>query len=179
MRRQYAGKEDGRHGPFVEHPLADILILTQCAADGKTICATAKERTEQETLHIVSLDMTENGVILGQKAVPEKTNEIPMVRELPTLFQLAGKVVTTDALHCNRETAETIIRQGGDYVLALKGNQSLAHDEIATYLDACVADPEIEVESATTREKKRDRLETRTCWKAPDLNWFESKGEWA
>lgn len=248
MRARYARVEDKRHKPFVEHKLADILILTQCAVmcglqqleeiseygkskaewlratfgitripsdstlcrvlgmvdanvvvdcvvemmkrdlglegdqislDGKTICATAKETTSQEKLHIVSMYMTENGVILGQKAVPEKTNEIPVVRELLALFQLAGRVVTADAMHCSRETAELIIRQGGAYVLALKGNQSLVHEEITTYLDACIADPEIAVEQASTHEKNRDRLEARTCWKAPNLLWFESRDEWA
>ena len=151
----------------------------QVALDGKTICSTAKERTEQEKQHIVSMYMIENGVILGQKAVPDKTNEIPVVRELLKLFRLSGKVVTADAMHCNRETAETIIKQGGEYVLALKGNQSLTHDEIAAYLDTCIADPGIVIESATTFEKNRDRLETRKCWKAPNLDWFESLGEWA
>ena len=151
----------------------------QIALDGKTIRATAKESTAQERLHVVTMYMTCNGVILGQKAVPEKTNEIPIVRELLQLFNLAGKVVTADAMHCNRETAETIIRQGGDYVLALKGNQSLTQDEIGTYLDACIADSSIQAESARTYEKNRNRLEVRVCYKAPSLDWFASKEEWA
>jgi predicted transposase YbfD/YdcC len=157
----------------------------QIALDGKTIRATAKEATAQERLHIVTMYMTHNGVILGQKAVPEKTNEIPVVRELLQLFNLAGKVVTADAMHsklcllCNRETAETIIRQGGDYVLALKGNQSLTQDEIGMYLEACIADPGIQVESTRTYEKNRNRMEIRTCYKAPSLDWLASKEEWA
>jgi predicted transposase YbfD/YdcC len=81
-------------------------------------------------------------------------------------------------MHCNRETAEKIINRGGDYVLALKGNQGLTQDEITTYLQACIADPAIEVESATTYEKNRNRMEIRTCYKAPNLDWFESKSEW-
>ena len=150
----------------------------QIALDGKTIRATAKEATLQERLHIVTMYMTKTGVILGQKAVPEKTNEIPVVRELLQLFNLAGKVVTADAMHCNRETAQTIISQGGHYVLALKGNQGATQDEIATYLDACIADPKVQVESTRTYEKNRDRLEVRTCYKAPSLDWFESKEAW-
>jgi len=151
----------------------------QVALDGKTICATAKEATAQDRLHIVTMYMTHTGVILGQKAVPEKTNEIPVVRELLQLFNLAGKVVTADAMHCNRETAQTIIQQGGDYVLALKGNQSLTQDEMTRYLEASIADSTIQVESAKTYEKNRNRLEIRTCYKAPDLDWFLSKEEWA
>ena len=150
----------------------------QIALDGKTICATATEMTRQEKLHIVTMYMVENGVILGQKAVPEKTNEIPVVRELLEMFALAGKVVTADAMHCNRETIEKIVQCGGDYVLALKGNQEIAQDEIGAYLEDCIADPLIEVETASTVEKNRNRIETRVCYKAPSLSWFESIHEW-
>jgi len=151
----------------------------QIALDGKTIRATAKEMTRQEKIHIVTMYMTENGVVLGQKAVPEKTNEIPVVRELLELFNLAGKVITADAMHCNRETAEKIIGCGGDYVLSLKGNQEIAYQEIAEYIEDCIADPLIEVEKAKTVEKSRDRIETRVCYKTPTLDWFASGEEWA
>ena len=151
----------------------------QIALDGKTICASAAEMTKQEKLHIVTMYMTDNGVILGQKAVPDKTNEIPVVRELLELFNLAGKVITADAMHCNRETAEKIIKCGGDYVLALKGNQQITHEEIALYIEDCVADPSIEVEKAKTVEINRDRIETRTCYKALTLDWFAGKEEWS
>lgn len=151
----------------------------QIALDGKTICSTAKEMTKQEKLHIVTMYMVSNGVILGQKAVPDKTNEIPVVRELLELFSLAGKVITADAMHCNRETAEKIITCGGDYVLWVKGNQEILHEEIAQYMEDCIADPQIEVERARTVEKNRNRIEKRVCYKAPSLEWFESKAEWA
>ena len=82
-------------------------------------------------------------------------------------------------MHCNRDTAEKIIKGGGDYVLALKGNQQITHAEIAEYIEDCIADPLIEVETANTVEKNRDRIETRICYKAPSLDWFESRQEWA
>lgn len=59
-------------------------------------------------------------------------------------------------------------------MLALRGNQSLVHNEIKTCLDACIADPKRVAEQASTHEKNRDRLEARTCWKASDLSRFES-----
>jgi predicted transposase YbfD/YdcC len=247
-RRYYEGLEDPRYSVFVEHKLADILVLVQCAVmcgldkledieeygkskrawlkevfgieripsdstlsrvlnlidpdvvvdcvvemmkeqlgtsgeqialDGKTIRSTAAEMTKQEKIHIVTMYMTENGVVLGQRAVPEKTNEIPVVRELLELFNLAGKVITADAMHCNRETAEKIIQRGGDYVLALKGNQQVTHSEIAAYIEDCISDPLIEVETANAVEKSRDRSEVRTCYKAPTLAWFSSLEEWS
>jgi predicted transposase YbfD/YdcC len=82
-------------------------------------------------------------------------------------------------MHCNRKTAETIIKQGGDYVLTLKGNQNLTHNEIAACQDACVTNPEIAADNTTAFEKNRGRIETRTCRKAPNLDRFESRREWA
>ena len=123
--------------------------------------------------------MSQNGVILGQKTVPEKTNEIPVVRELLTLFDFAGKVITADAMHCNRETAEKIIHCNGNYVLALKGNQGAALEEISTYLEDCIADEKITVETYRKTEKNKDRIETRTCYKAPTLEWFSNKHQWS
>jgi predicted transposase YbfD/YdcC len=146
--------------------------------DGKTICSTAKEGTARETLHIVTAYLTANSIILGQLTVSEKTNEIPVVRDLLDMIDIKGKIVTADAMHCQKDTAEKVIDNHGDYVFGLKGNQSLLHDEIKLYLEDCVADPDIPVETARTQEKNSDRLETRTCYKAPSLDWFEGKDEW-
>jgi len=147
--------------------------------DGKTICSTAKEGSARETLHIVTAYLTSNGVTLGQLTVSEKTNEIPIVRDLLDMIDIEGKIVTADAMHCQKDTAEKILERGGDYVIGLKGNQPLMHDEIKMYLEDCVADPKIEVETVRTQEKNGGRIETRTCYKAPSLDWFESKDEWA
>jgi predicted transposase YbfD/YdcC len=147
--------------------------------DGKTICSTAKEGSAREALHIVSAYLTSNGVTLGQLTVSEKTNEIPVVRDLLDMIDIRGKIVTADAMHCQKETAKKIIENHGNYVLGLKANQPLLHDEIKLYIEDCVADRNIYVEMFRTQEKSRDRIETRTCYKAPSLDWFESKDEWA
>jgi predicted transposase YbfD/YdcC/histone H3/H4 len=149
------------------------------AADGKTICSTAKKSSVQEKLHILTAYMTENGVTLGQLAVNEKTNEIPVMRELLEMIEIKGKIITADAMHCQKETVEKIIEMEGDYVIGLKGNQGILLDEVKGYIEDCIADETIEVESARTTEKNKDRFEQRTCNKAPDLNWLESKDEWA
>jgi predicted transposase YbfD/YdcC len=84
--------------------------------------------------------------------------------------------------HCKARSTgiktEKIVERGGDYVLAPKGNQELTHKEIAGYLADCISGDMIEVEAAKTFEKNRGRSETRRCYKAPNLDWFASKGEW-
>lgn len=148
------------------------------AIDGKTICSTAKKNPIREKLHIVTAYLTGNGVTLGQLAVNEKTNEIPVLRELLAMIDISGKIITADAMHCQKETAKEIIEREGDYVLGLKANQECLYEEISTYIDDCVLDKAIKVETARTTEKNKDRLEQRICYKAPDLEWLESKGEW-
>jgi predicted transposase YbfD/YdcC len=146
--------------------------------DGKTICSTAKEGSARETLHIVTAYLTSNGVTLGQLTVSEKTNEIPVVRDLLDMIDISGKVVTADAMHCQKKTVEKIIECHGDYVIGLKENQPIMHEEIKTYIEDCISDPKIEVETARTQEKNGGRIEIRTCYKAPSLDWFESKDDW-
>jgi hypothetical protein len=74
------------------------------AIDGKTICSTAKRNTLREKLHIVTAYMTKNGVTLGQLSVGEKTNEIPVLRDLLDIIDITGKTITTDAMHCQKDT---------------------------------------------------------------------------
>jgi predicted transposase YbfD/YdcC len=76
--------------------------------------------------------------------------------------------------HCRRNH----FRGGGDYVVGLKGNQRQLHEDIALYMDDVRKDKDIEAETAQTSEKNRDRFEQRTCFKAPDISWIESRDEW-
>jgi predicted transposase YbfD/YdcC len=146
------------------------------AIDGKTIRST--QTSAREKLHIVTAYITENGVSLGQLAVNEKTNEIPVVRDLIEMIDVKGKTLTLDALHCQKGTAETIMSGGGEYVVGLKGNQKQLHEDVSLYIDDCIKDKRIEVEMARTTEKSRDRYEKRTCFKAPDISWIEGIEEW-
>lgn len=147
------------------------------AFDGKTICATAKGNREK--LHIISAYLTQSGVILGQESVSEKTNEIPIMQEMLKCLDIRGKVITADAMHCQKDTAALIRAGGGDYILGLKGNQETLHNEVSLYLDDCISSENIEVETAKTTEKNGGRIETRICSKSPSLEWFENRADWA
>ena len=149
------------------------------AIDGKTICSTAKKNSNREKLHILTAYMTENGVTLGQLAVNEKTNEIPVLRDLLDMLDIKGKIITADAMHCQKDTAEKIIELGGEYVIGLKGNQGILFEEVKSYIEDCIDDKNIPVETAQTIEKNKDRIEQRICHKAPSLDWLECKNEWA
>lgn len=149
------------------------------AIDGKTICSTAKKNSGRKKIHIVTAYLTGNGVALGQMSVDTKTNEIPVVRELLELINIEGKIVTADAMHCQKETIRQIIDNNGDYVLGLKENQKNFYDDIKLFIDDCISSALEEMETAQTNEKSRNRFEARTCYKSPTLDWLSTREEWA
>jgi predicted transposase YbfD/YdcC len=83
--------------------------------------------------------------------------------------------VTTDALNCQRAIARQIVDQGGDYVLALKGNQGTLHDDVSTYLD----DPACKLTAAKpTVDADHGRIETRTAMVSTDIAWLQHHHQW-
>lgn len=114
--------------------MADLNTATglkAIAIDGKA-CRGAPGDTFSGCLHLVSAWATENGLILGQEAVPDNGHEITTIPVLLTALDLKGSVVTIDAAGCQKAIVEQIRAQGGDYVVAVKGNQQTLHR-------ACVA----------------------------------------
>jgi predicted transposase YbfD/YdcC len=145
------------------------------AFDGKTIRATAKGNREK--LHIMTAYITQSGVTVGHATVDEKTNEIPVMQKMLKQINLKNKVITADAMHCQKETAKLIKEGEGDYIFGIKGNQETLHDEVKLYLDDCIASCEI-IETAQTKERNGGRIETRICHKSPSMDWYENLSDW-
>jgi DDE_Tnp_1-associated/Transposase DDE domain len=93
------------------------------AIDGKTLRGSDDKAAARNPLHLVSAWASEARLTLGQVAVDSKSNEITAIPLLLELLDLKGAVVTIDAMGCQKEIAHQIVTAGGDYVLALKGNQ--------------------------------------------------------
>ena len=85
----------------------------QIMLDGKVIKSTDAIRTIETMMNIVTA-YTDTGISLGQITVDSKSNEIPAVRQLIEMLNIEGTVVTADAMHCQKETAEIIIKNKGD-----------------------------------------------------------------
>ena len=99
------------------------------AIDGKTVRG-AKSKGGRAP-HLVAALVHGLGVLLGQVAVEEKSNEIPAVRELLKAFaDVAGAVFTIDALHTQHDTAQLIIGRGADYVMAVKANMPALYKQL-------------------------------------------------
>ena len=105
------------------------------AIDGKTMRRSFDRAAQTSPLHLVSAWAVDARLCLGQLAVGDKSNEIVAVPKLLELLSLKGRIVTADAMSCQRKIAEQVIDQGADYVLALKGNQETLHDDVRRFLD--------------------------------------------
>ena len=120
--------------------LCEATGLRPIAVDGKA-CRSAPADTFSGCLHLVSAWATENGVALGQVAVADGSHEIAAVPELLRVLDLKGALVTLDAAGCQKETLKQIREQGGDYLVAVKGNQPALHAAVlAAFERACEAE---------------------------------------
>jgi predicted transposase YbfD/YdcC len=104
--------------------------LAHVAVDGKSARRSAKG-TFSGCLHLVSAWAVENRLVLGQRSVPDGGHEITTIPDLLAALDLAGAVVTIDAAGCQKAIVEQVRRQGGDYVVCVKGNQKSLRDAVA------------------------------------------------
>src|SRR6516165_9612776 len=93
------------------------------AIDGKTLACSGESTTGKEALHLVSAWARQQGVVLGQVATADHSNEIAAIPVLLQLLDVRGATVTIDAMGCQKTIARQVRDQGADYVLAVKGNQ--------------------------------------------------------
>jgi len=115
-------------------------------------------------------------LLIGQRKVDEKTNEITAIPEVLSLFDLQGITVTIDAMGCQKGIAEQIVQEGGNYVLALKGNQGDLFDDVKLYLDTEAKDrPKGDYKAV---EKDHGRIESRKAWVSDNINWLHNKEQW-
>ncbi len=145
------------------------------AIDGKVVRRSYDKASGTSALHMVSAWGCDQRLVLGQVATDAKSNEITAVPKLLKLLSLEGTIVTVDALNCQRAIASQIIEQGGDYALALKGNQGTLHDDVRTFLD----DPKAEATTTdTTVDGDHGRIETRAALVSSHVEWLQERHHW-
>jgi len=149
------------------------------AIDGKTLRRSHDRAAGLAPLHLVSAWATANRVVLGQVATEAKSNEITAIPRLLELLLLKGCIVTIDAMGCQTKIAEQIIAQGGDYVLALKGNQgTLAAEVEEAFIDADARDY-AGVATEVVETAGHGRIETRRYRTRGDLSGVPRSALWA
>lgn len=156
------------------------------ALDGKTLCHSFDAACGQKPLHMVSAWAASARMVLGQRKVSDKSNEITAIPPLLRMLDVSGCIVTMDAMGCQREIARQIKDQGADYVLALKGNQAQLHQAaellfehaLKTRFEECSYRHHY-FESVNAGE--HGRIETRQYWLIelkPDLAWKDEMALW-
>lgn len=110
-----------------------VLATELCgtvAIDGKTLRRSFDRAAGKAAIHMVSVWAGEHGLVFGQQATEEKGNELTAIPKLIELLDLRGVTVTIDALGCQKNIAETLVKKGADYVLAVKDNQPTLHADV-------------------------------------------------
>lgn len=143
--------------------LHDITGGQVIAIDGKTLRRSFDVGSGKAAIHMVSAWATANHISLGQVVVDAKSNEITAIPKLLEILDISAALVTIDAMGCQTEIAQKILDGGGDYVLAVKGNQPTLHQGLANYFDICLENDfaEVKARSHQTEETGHGREATR------------------
>jgi len=161
--RDFAGDSAGKH----------------IAIDGKTLRRSFDRAAEKSAIHMVTAWVYENHAAFGQVKVNDKSNEITAIPQLLRLLDLNGATVTIDAMGCQKAIAKQIVEGGGNYVLALKGNQSTLEEEVSEFFDdVLVRGFDAPLETHTCVEKDHGRLEQRTVMVSRDVYWLRDIDKW-
>src|SRR3954468_20781293 len=143
--------------------------------DGKVLRRSFDKASGKSALHMVSAWGCEQRMVLAQIATDAKSNEITAVPKLLKMLSLKDAIVTVDALNCQRAIASQIVEQGGDYALALKGNQATLHADVSLYLDDPARDAG---DTHTTVDADNGRIETRTATLTTNIGWLQPHHKW-
>jgi predicted transposase YbfD/YdcC len=153
----------------------NVLTAGQVIAiDGKTLRRSHDRRRGKAALHMVSAWASANRLVLGQVATDAKSNEVTAIPELLRLLDVRGCIVTIDAAGTQTAIAEQIVAAGGDYVLALKGNQKGLAEDVQRLFDwgRSIAFAELQHDHVRTNTKGHGRVEIRDCWTISDPRYL-------
>lgn len=167
------------HIVFCEWMKSVVSELTGVIAiDGKTARRTGDK--SKRPLHVISAFSHECGLVIGQLACEEKSNEITAIPKLLDMLEINGCIVTIDAMGTQKDIAEKIISKNADYILALKENQKSMYRDVKLYLDDIRKDKDV-INSSDyykTIEKGHGRIESRTCVISEEIGWLNGKEDW-
>lgn len=139
---------------------ADIVAI-----DGKT--SRRAHGADGRPLHLVSAWAARQRLVLGQEVCAAKENEISAIPRLLERLELRGALVTIDAMGCQHGIADTIVKRGADYLLALKGNQKSLHAEVAMYFEQAT-----DLACHESTDADHGRVETRRARVSHDVDWL-------
>ena len=152
--------------------------LTHVAMDGKTLRGTlGHESPEQPPVHLLCLYECQSGIVLTQRAVQSKENELSAAAALVHPALVKGRIISTDAMHTQKQWCACVHGYEGYYLSLVKKNQPQMYQDLVDFFDDPEAEPQ-EWRFAKTVQKGHGRLEVRELWSSTQMNeWFET--QWA
>jgi predicted transposase YbfD/YdcC len=146
--------------------------------DGKTLRGSYDRGDGRAAIHMVSAWAAENQLSLGQVVVHKKSNEITAIPELLRLLDIAGALVTIDAMGCQKEIAAAIRRGEGDYVLAVKQNQPTLYERVDAAITTALEEDAEGLDEHRTTEAGHGRREARIYAVVPAPATVDPEGQW-
>ena len=141
------------------------------AFDGKQSRNSGDEKNGKSAINTVSAWAVNNRLVLGQKKVEGKSNEITALPELIQILDLAGCIVTIDAMGCQREIVKKIVEKNADYIIAVKKNQPTLYEQIKQLFKQAIETQgkDLNMSSFNSREMNRGREEIRNYLMITDV----------
>jgi predicted transposase YbfD/YdcC len=149
------------------------------AIDGKCLLGSGDSTLGKKAILMVSAWAEGNHLVLGQRKVAEKSNEITAIPELLKILEISGCIVTIDAMGTQTKIAKLIVEKGADYVLAVKENQGKLYQDMRALFEY---DKQFNFKNADyayvkTVDKNHGRIEIRRCWTISDPEYLQSIGD--
>lgn len=145
--------------------MSQQMGIKHIALDGKTLKGSYDRENNLKSLQLVSAYCSDQGLVLGQEAVAETSNEITAIPVLLEQIDISGTVITVDALNTQKPMAKLIQQKGGDYILALKQNHKRLARTVEQWWEACQKEQLKEGDKQI--ETGHHRLEKRQVWSFP------------
>lgn len=149
------------------------------AIDGKTLRHSYDTKDDKAAIHMVNAWACKTGMILGQLKTEAKSNEITAIPILLDQIEIAGGLVSIDAMGCQRKIAQKILAREADYLLALKRNQGTVYEDVKLFLDDLATRENLSSEQYhETIDKGHGRIEVRRGWVIHNVEWLRAKHKW-
>jgi len=156
------------------------LGIAHVAIDGKRLAGSQETGLGVGALHLVSVWATDVRLTLGQVAVDDKSNEITAIPKLLEMLEMAGVLVTIDAMGCQKEIAAAVRAQQADYVLAVKENQPHLYEDVERLFAKALEEETLKAtwDCHASQEKSHGRDEMRLCWVYHELTDIGDRHLW-
>lgn len=159
----------------LQHRLKGVIAI-----DGKVLRRSFDKAGNKAAITMVSAWSSEQNLVLAQTAVDKKSNEITAIPKLLDMLTIQGAIVSIDAMGCQRDIGQKIINKKGDYILALKGNQSTLHRDVVRFFDIQAKEKRRSVTMSYSKanEKTHGRHETRSLIISSSIDWLQKRHDW-